>query len=102
MISGCLTDENIWDLAKKITSEEELQNFGKEILKLPNYEVRSVMHSKKYALAAREILELWRKDQPIAEYAYSYLYNALRKNSWEQLAEQLRLWAFSRCLNVKQ
>ena len=52
-----------------------------------------MMHSKKYALAAREILELWRKDQPIAEYAYNYLYNALRKNSWEQLAEQLRLWA---------
>ena len=51
------------------------------------------MYSKKYALAARETLELWRKGLDTSENVYSSLYNALWENDWEQLAEQLRLWA---------
>ena len=81
------------DLAKRITNEEELQRLGRDVLGLPNYEVRSVMHNKKYALAAREILEEWRKNQNTRKEAYDNLHTALCNNGWNQLAEQLRQWA---------
>ena len=84
---------HIWELAKKITTEKELQKFGRNILQLPEYEITSVMHSKKYALAAREILELWRKNQVNPEEAYNSLTAALGNAGWSQLAEQLRSWA---------
>ena len=75
-----------------ITSEEDLQSLGRDILEFPEYEVRSVMHSKKYALAARDILELWRKDQPTPEDAYNNLTAALSSAGWSQLAEDLSKW----------
>ena len=75
-----------------ISNEEELQSLGTRILELPEYEVRSVMHSKKCALAAREILELWRKDQPTPEDAYNNLTAALGSAGWSQVAEDLSKW----------
>ena len=75
-----------------ISNEEELQSLGTRILELPEYEIRSVVHSKKYALAAREILELWRKDQPTPEDAYNNLNAALNSAGWSQLAEDLKRW----------
>ena len=75
-----------------ISNEEDLQSLGTRILELPEYEVRSVMHSKKYTLAAREILELWRKDQPTPEDAYNNLTAALSSAGWSQLAEDLSKW----------
>ena len=92
-ILGSLTDLHIWDLAKKITREEQLQHIGRNILQLPDYEVRSVMHNKKYAIASREILELWSKNQNTKEEAYGNLYTALCNNGWSQKAELLRQWA---------
>ena len=76
-----------------ITSEEQLQSLGTCILELPEYEVRSVRHSKKYALAGREILELWRKNQPTPEEAYNNLTAALNSAGWSQLANDLTKWA---------
>ena len=91
-ILGLLTDVHIWDLAKRITSEEELEHLGRDVLQLPDYEFRSVMYNKKYALAAREILDLWRRNQYTAEDAYQNIYTKLRKHGWSQLAEELKLW----------
>ena len=75
-----------------ISNEENLKRLGRDVLVLPDYEVRSVMHNKKYALAAREILELWRKNQPTTQDACNKLITALKSAGWGQLTEDLREW----------
>lgn len=92
-ILGSLTDAHVWDCAKLITSEEQLQSLGTRILELPEYEVRSLMHSKKYTLEAREILERWRKGQPTPQDVYNNLTAALNSAGWSQLANDLAKWA---------
>ena len=76
-----------------ISNEENLKRFGKDVRRLPDHKVKSVMHNKKYALAAREILELWKKNQPTTQDACNNLITALKSAGLGQLAEDLREWA---------
>ena len=87
-------DTYIWDLAQRVTNEEEFLRLGRDVLQLPDHEVRSALSECKHALAAREVLEYWAKNQYSPEEAYNSLYKALLNYGWRQLAGVLSQWDY--------
>ena len=91
---GSLVDTHIWDLAQRVTNEEEFLRLGRGVLQLPDHEVRSALTEYKHALAARQLLEHWAKNQYSPEEAYNSLYRALSNYGWRQLAGVLSQWDY--------
>ena len=87
---GSVGNVHIWDLARRVTSEEELLNLGRDVLQLPEYVIRSALSENRYANTAVNVLEIWRKNQGTLEKAYRSLYNALLDNGWREIAQELR------------
>ena len=89
---GHLVETHIWDLAQRVTSEEEFLSLGRDVLELPDYEIRLALSGNEHALEARKALDLWTKKQSTPEKAYSSLHSALWNNNWRQLARELEQW----------
>ena len=89
----CLTDEDILDLSKRITSKIELEDLTVKGLKLPEYMVKTAVYNKKEIQdAAREVLRTWLKKQTNKEEAFTNMMIALRRCEMNSLAAELRLW----------
>ena len=73
---GSLEDTHLWELAQRITSEQELRDLGLKILRLPGYKVKSALYNKRdIELAAYETLETWMENQINRKKTYRNLYN---------------------------
>ena len=92
-ILDSLTDTHLWELAQRITSEQELRDLGLRVLHLPGYKVDSVLQNKRdIELAAHEALKTWRKRWETPQEAYQNLYKGLCKLGWRWLAGELKNW----------
>ena len=88
-----LTDAHLWELAQRITSEQELRDLGLKVLRLPGYKVDLVLHNKKdIELAAHEALKTWRKKHETPHEAFQNLYKGLCNLEWRWLAGELKNW----------
>ena len=90
---GSLTDVHIWELAQKITSDEELQQLCCDVLQIHTNIIKPTRHQEKDTISfvAREALKIWMKNQSPEE-AYRNLYKALWNQGEKQVAEELRQW----------
>ena len=92
-ILDSLTDTHLWELAQRITSEQELRDLGLKVLHLPGDKVDLVLHNKKdIELAAHEALKTWRKRWETPQEAYQNLYKGLWNLEWRWLAVELKNW----------
>ena len=90
-ILDSLEDTHLWDLAQRITSEQELLHLGLKVLRLDGYKVASALNNKKHIqLAALEVLNSWIANQTNREEAYGNLYRALGDHGWSLLQDELR------------
>ena len=85
----------MWDLAQRVTSEEQLQSLGREVLQLSEEELdgRSTFQNQQkedFKFTARELLKTWMKTQATQQEAYTTLFTALFKSGWTNMAEELR------------
>ena len=91
---GYLTDVHMWELAQRITNEEELQQLCVNVLQVHSFNITTPRREEKddISFIAREALKIWIKKQPTREEAYAKLYSALSNHGEKQLAEELRQW----------
>ena len=81
----------MWELAQRITSEEEFQHLCINVLRVHSPNVTTPRHHQKddISFIAREALKIWMKNQSPEE-AYRNLYNALWNHGEKQMAQELR------------
>ena len=90
---GSLEDANIWNLAKVISSKQQLRDLGLNILKVPAKTIDSALHNEReIENAANKVLQTWYQNQRNRQEAYKNLYTALLNNGWKLLAGELRQW----------
>ena len=88
-----LEDDHIWDLAKSITSKQQLWDLALNILKIPAKRVDSALYNEREIQdAALVVLKTWQQGQNNRQEAYRNLYTALYNNGWKLLAEELKQW----------
>ena len=88
-----LEDDHIWDLAKSITSKQQLRDLALNILKIPAKRVDSALYNEREIQdAALEVLKTWQQGQNNRQEAYRNLYTALYSNGWKLLAGELKQW----------
>ena len=94
IISDSLQDEHILDLSKRITSAEELMDFGIKGLGLPDFKIKTAMydHSDSIQAATHELLSTWLKQQTDRQEAYKNLQAGLKRAQMNQLVANLRTW----------
>ena len=93
MTVGTLEDAHIWNLAKCITSKQQLRDLALNILKLPRYSVdASLYNEREIQDAAQKVLQTWYDNQETRQEAYRNLYIGLYSNGWRLLAGELKLW----------
>ena len=93
-VSDSLQDVHILDLSKRITSAEELMDFGIKGLGLPDFKIKTAMydHSDSIQAATYELLSMWLKKQTDRQEAYKNLRAGLKRAEMNQLASNLRIW----------
>ena len=85
-----MEDTQLWELAERITSEQELRDLGLNVLRLPGYKVDSALYNKKdIELAAHETLKTWMKNQETPKVVYQNLHRGLSNHGRRQLANEL-------------
>ena len=90
---GSLEDEHIWKLAERITNEQQLNDLGLKVLKIPGFKIESALTDKKSInLAAHLALKTWASDQNNRCEAYTNLVLGLRSNGFKDLAGKLTQW----------
>ena len=87
-----MKDSHIWDLAQRVTSQEQLQNLGAEILNLSadELDITLIEERDEINFVGREILKTWMKTQATPEEAYKKLFTNLLNHGWRNIAEKLR------------
>ena len=92
---GCLKDAHLLDLSRRITSTNDLEDLGLNILQFDDYQVDNAKCDGKNSInkAAHELLKKWRNNQVTREAAFSNLYRALRNHGWKHLAGLLNQWS---------
>ena len=75
-----------------MTSEEQLQSLGTEVLNLSADELDITLFEERDEInfVAREILKTWMKKQASPEEAYKKLFTNLFNHGWRHMAEKLR------------
>ena len=75
-------------LAQRITSEQKLQDIGLTVLKIPLYTIKTALYNKRdnINMAALDVLEKWRFNQPTSKVAYTKLCKELYGHGWGELA----------------
>ena len=93
-VSDSLQDEHVLDLSKRITSAEELMDFGIKGLGLPDIKIKTAKydHSDSIQAATYELLSTWLKKQTDRQEAYMNLLAGLKRAQMNQLAANLRTW----------
>ena len=81
IISDSLQDEHVLDISKRITSGEELMDFGIKGLGLPDFKIKTAMydHSDSIQAATHELLSTWLKKQTDRQEAYKNLQAGLKR-----------------------
>ena len=89
-----LQDAHILKLSKRITSREELHDFGVNVLHLPEFWIREAIYDHRHSIQAAtyELLSTWLTQQTSRQKAYSNLLTELRKNQMYELAGVLKCW----------
>ena len=86
-----MEDADIWNLAKSITSKQQLRDLAMNILKIPSKTVDSALYNEREIQdAAQKVLQTWYDDQENRQEAYRNLYTALYNNGWRLLAGELK------------
>ena len=89
-ILDSLEDTHVWELAQRITSEQELLDLGLKVLQLRVNKIKSSLYNKgDIELAAHEALRIWRNIQKTPQEAYWNLRRGLLDHGWKQLANEL-------------
>ena len=91
-VSESLQDDHVLELSKRITSAEELHDFGIKCLGLPDFKVKTAMYDHKDSIqaASHELLSTWLKQQPSRQEAYVNLLEGLKRAQMERLAAELK------------
>ena len=91
-VSESLQDEHVLELSKRITSAEELHDFGIKCLGVQDFKVKTAMHDHKDRIqaASYELLSTWLKQQPSRQEAYVNLLEGLKRTQMKQLATELK------------
>ena len=93
MATGKLEDAHIWELAKRITSKQDLLDLGLKVLERHGFTIDSALYNQKdIELAAHKTLNDWRLEFLSPKEAYKKLHQAFLDHGWKNLAEELRLW----------
>ena len=89
-----LSDAHILDLSKRITCPDDYLDLGIKVLRLPDHQVDSVWtkHRPDVNLAARELLQIWKKKQTNPREAFNNLCTALQQCEMNQLVAELTQW----------
>ena len=79
------------ELSKRITGEEELTVLGINVLKVPDFVIKTALYNKKeIQLATHEILSTWLKQQCSRQEAFINLHTGLKKFEMNQLAAVIK------------
>ncbi len=84
-----LTDLDIIELSKRITTQHKLREIAVRLRVEPFHVQAAVNDNKKITEAAQHVLQEWRQTQSTAEEAYKNLEEALRACGQLQLLESL-------------
>ena len=88
-----MEDTHIWNLAKSITSKQQLRDLALNILKVTGKTVDSALYNEREIQdAAQKVLQTWYDNQENRQEAYRNLYKALYSNGWKLLAGELKQW----------
>ena len=86
-----MEDVHVWELAQRITDENELRHLGLKILKVPANEIDSALTNERdIREAALVVLKTWYKNQQSKEEAYRNLYTELVNNRRQLWANELK------------
>ena len=86
------------DLSERITSEGDLLDVGLKMLNIPERKIDLALanHPRNIQAAVREVLRFWLRQQTNREIAYTVMYDALWRNGWKMLANELKKWVENR------
>ena len=89
-----LQDAHILKLSKRITSREELHDFGVNVLHLPEFWIREAIYDHRHSIQAAtyELLSTWLKQQISRQEAYFNLLTEMKKCQMNVLAGKLIKW----------
>ena len=92
--TGSLEDVHILDLSKRITTGDELKEFGIKVLKLPGFKIKSALydHSNSIQAAAYDVISSWVQLQSSRQEAYTTLREGLKEAKMHQLATEVQQW----------
>ena len=83
---GTLQDDHIWNLAKSVTSKQQLRDLALNVLKIPGYTLDSALYNEREIQdAAQKVVQTWYQGQNNRQEAYRELYPALYSNGWRFL-----------------
>ena len=86
-----MDDTHLWELAQRITTQQELLDLGLKVLGLPHHQVSSALtNNRDVDLAAHHILQIWYRQYTSSIEAYTDLYTSLKRHGKIQLAAQLQ------------
>ena len=94
LVSVCLTDDHILELSKRISTKEQLMDFGIKVLKHRKDAITRALsdNQEKLQPATHELLSGWREKQSSQQKAYVTLHAGLKKCEMNQLAAELKRW----------
>ena len=88
---GILEYAHLWEVAQRITDENELQHLGLKILKVRENKVASALYNKRNIQgAALVVLKTWYDSQESRQEAYRSLYTELVNNGRQLWAKELK------------
>ena len=92
--SAGLSDSHILDLSKRISCPDDYLDLGIKALRLPDHQVDSVWtkHRPDVNLAARELLQIWKKKQRNPGEAFNNLCTSLQQCEMNQRVAELTQW----------
>ena len=91
LTAGILEVAHLWEVAQRITDENELQHLGLKILKVCKDKVDSALYNKKnIQAAALLVLKAWYDSQESRDEAYRKLYRELVNNGRQLWANELK------------
>ena len=91
LTAGILEAAHLWEVAQRITDENELQHLGFKILKVSENKVASALYNKRNIQgAALVVLKTWYDSQESRQEAYRNLYRQLVNNGRQLWANELK------------
>ena len=89
-----LTDALIVELSERVSTEKELRKLGVQVLKLPDYPVKTALTNNPRCIqsAAYDVLNLWSKQYRRRQDAYADLKTSLGMSRMDGLIDAFTQW----------